>query len=64
MGVGIRTRLSGRTDDAPSGELTDDDVQHALGRLAAYDAQPAKRERRRTVEATPPLRGRFGLWHR
>jgi hypothetical protein len=64
MGVSIRTRLSGRTGDSPSGELSDDDVQHALGRLSAYDAQPVTRERRRSVEATPPLRGRFGLWHR
>lgn len=63
MGVSIRTRLNGRTD-AEDGELTDDDVQSALGRLSAYDAQPPRAERRRMVEATPPLRRRFGLWQR
>jgi len=46
------------------GELTDDDVQSALGRLSAYDAQPPKAERRRPVEVAPPLRRRFGLWQR
>ena len=63
MGGSIRTRLNGRTD-AEHGELTDDDVQSALGRLSAYDAQPPKAERRRTVESAPPLRRRFGLWQR
>ena len=63
MGVSIRTRLTGRTDSEP-GELTDDDVQSALGRLSAYDAQLPKDERRRPVDAAPPLRRRFGLWQR
>jgi hypothetical protein len=62
MGVGIRTRLTGG-GGSERGELTDDDVQSALGRLSAYDAQPPKSERRRPVESTPPLRRRFGLWH-
>jgi hypothetical protein len=63
MGVSIRTRLAGRTD-AERGELTDDDVQSALGRLSAYDAQLPKAERRRAVDSPPPLRRRFGLWQR
>jgi hypothetical protein len=64
MGVGIRTRLAGGTG-SEHGELTDDDVQSALGRLSAYDAQPPKTERRRpVVEPAPPLRRRFGLWQR
>jgi hypothetical protein len=63
MGASIRTRLTGRTDSV-RGELTDDDVQSALGRLSAYDAQPPKAERRRTVDAVPPLHRRFGLWQR
>jgi hypothetical protein len=63
MGVGIRTRLTGGTE-AERGDLTDDDVQSALGRLSAYDAQPPKAERRRPVDAAPPLRRRFGLWQR
>lgn len=62
MGVGIRTRLTGGAGEE-RGELTDDDVQSALGRLSAYDAQPPK-ERRRPVDSTPPLRRRFGLWQR
>ncbi|MGH3428605.1 MAG: hypothetical protein ACRDQZ_13725 [Mycobacteriales bacterium] len=63
MGVGIRTRLAGSAG-SERGELTDDDVQSALGRLSAYDAQPPRTERRRTLDATPPLRRRFGLWQR
>jgi hypothetical protein len=64
MGVGIRTRLTGGAG-GERGELTDDDVQSALGRLSAYDAQPPRTERRRpVVESTPPLRRRFGLWQR
>ena len=63
MGASIRTRLTGRTDSV-RGELTDDDVQSALGRLSAYDAQPPKAERRRTVDSAPPLHRRFGLWQR
>jgi hypothetical protein len=64
MGMSIRPRLSGRTEEFPTGELTDDDVQHALGRLAAYDGQPPRRDRRYEVPAPPPLRGRAGLWKR
>jgi hypothetical protein len=63
MGGSIRTRLAGRTD-SERGELTDDDVQSALGRLSAYDAQLPKDERRRPVDSVPPLRRRFGLWQR
>jgi hypothetical protein len=63
MGASIRTRLTGRPE-APPDELTDDDVQSALGRLSAYDAQQPKAERRRAVGSTPPLRRRFGLWQR
>ena len=63
MGVGIRTRLAGGAGEERD-ELTDDDVQSALGRLSAYDAQPPKSERRRPVELTPPLRRRYGLWQR
>jgi hypothetical protein len=63
MGVGIRTRLTGGTG-SERGELTDDDVQSALGRLSAYDAQPPNTERRRPVGSPPPLRRRFGLWQR
>lgn len=63
MGASIRTRLTGRTDSVRD-ELTDDDVQSALGRLSAYDAQPPRAERRRAVDAAPPLRRRFGLWQR
>jgi hypothetical protein len=63
MGVGIRTRLTAGAGSEP-GELTDDDVQSALGRLSAYDAQPPRTERRRPVESPPPLRRRFGLWQR
>jgi hypothetical protein len=63
MGVGIRTRLTAGAGSEP-GELTDDDVQSALGRLSAYDAQPPRTERRRPVDSTPPLRRRFGLWQR
>ena len=59
MGVGIRTRLTAGAGSEP-GELTDDDVQSALGRLSAYDAQPPRTERRRPVDsdasAAPALR--------
>ena len=63
MGVGIRTRLTGGAGSERS-ELTDDDVQSALGRLSAYDAQPPETERRRPVGSPPPPSPRFGLWQR
>jgi hypothetical protein len=65
MGANIRTRLGlGHTDDRERIELNDTDVQSALGRLSAYDAQPDRLERRRPPSALPVLRGRAGLWRR
>jgi hypothetical protein len=65
MGARIRTRLSGlgRSEDASAG-LTESDLQSALGRLHAYDADPRRRDRRKRVETDPPLHRRAGLWRR
>jgi hypothetical protein len=65
MGASIRARLSGlgRSEDASTG-LSDTDVQTALGRLSAYDAEPDYHDRRRPVDSVPPLHRRRGLWRR
>jgi hypothetical protein len=65
MGANIRTRLGlGHPEDSERSELTDTDVQSALGRLSAYDPEPERRERRRPPSTTPVLRARAGLWRR
>lgn len=62
MGTNIRTRLSGR-HGASGANLSDHDVESALGRLAAYDDERPQ-DRRRPPSTTPVLRGRSGLWKR
>ena len=61
----FRTRLSGlgRSEDASAG-LNESDLQSALGRLHAYDPDPDRHDRRKRVEADPPLHRRAGLWRR
>jgi len=64
MGTNIRTRLTGRHDDASaSSPLNDRDLESALGRLAAYD-DDRPQDRRRPRSSVPALRGRAGLWKR
>lgn len=63
--MGIRARLSGlgHPEEAAS-ELSDSDLRSALGRLSAYDGDRDRHDRRRRVEANPPLVRRSGLWRR
>jgi hypothetical protein len=65
MGARIRARLSGlaRSEDA-STELSESELRSALGRLSAYEADTHRHDRRRRVEANPPLHRRAGLWRR
>jgi hypothetical protein len=63
MGTNIRSRLSGRTGNSPAANLSDRDVESALGRLAAYD-DDRPQDRRRPPSAIPVLRSRSGLWKR
>ena len=64
MGTNIRTRLSGRNGaDTPASNLSDRDVESALGRLAAYD-DDRPQDRRRPPSSTPVLHSRAGLWKR
>jgi hypothetical protein len=67
MGKGIRAHLSGHghPEADPSPGLSEADVKSALGRLEAYDGHHHdRRDRRRRVEANPPLHQRAGLWRR
>jgi hypothetical protein len=65
MGASIRARLTGLgRSEVPPAELDDTELESALGRLSAYDGDGSRRERRRRVDASPPLHGRSGLWRR
>jgi hypothetical protein len=64
MGTNIRTRFTGRHGDAATtSSLSDRDVESALGRLSAYDADRPD-DRRRPPSSIPALRSRSGLWKR
>jgi hypothetical protein len=63
MGTNFRTRLTGRNAADSDAALTEQDVETALGRLAAYD-DDRPQDRRRPHSDVPALRRRAGLWNR